>query len=226
MSSDISKRRKAAAEDQSSVYQDRRAALFAAAAEIFREQGLDGASLNEIAGRAGLDRASLYYYVASKEELYRQVVDSVVRSNVEAVLAVRDGEGTGADKLGRAVKLLMESYAANYPHLYIFVAEDFGRRGSTTRQGRSSKAAAAAAAWRQELSSLGDRYYEAVRSIVTEGFEDGTLQSDLTAGVVAHGVIGMTSWTHRWFRPDGPSSADTVADGFVAIMLQGLSADA
>ncbi|GAA1009821.1 TetR family transcriptional regulator [Acrocarpospora pleiomorpha] len=223
MTSDISRRRKIAAREQSAVYVERRQALMKAAAETFREQGLDGASLNDIASRAKLDRASLYYYVSSKEELYRALVEEIVQKNVEQVEIVRSGAGTGADKLREMIRLLMKSYAENYPHLYIFVAEDFGRRGPGRRQGRSSAKVAESQDWRAELSKLGDLYHTAVRDIVTEGFGDGSLSSPLSPGLVAHGVIGMVSWSHRWFDPDGRTTAKEIAEGFVHMVLDGLS---
>jgi AcrR family transcriptional regulator len=228
MDSDISRRRKLAAKEQSAVYKDRREALMAAAAETFREQGLDGASLNDIAQRAGLDRATLYYYVESKEELYRAVVEEVVHKNVAQVQAVKAGPGTGAEKLAEMIRHLMVSYAENFPHLYIFVAEDFGRRGPSGRQGRRpAKAAAAkkppAKDWRTELSDLGDVFHSSVRDIIAEGLADGTLSSSLTPGLIAHGVIGMVSWSHRWFKPEGRTSAEEVADGFANMVLSGLT---
>jgi TetR/AcrR family transcriptional regulator, cholesterol catabolism regulator len=223
MTSDISRRREVAAREQSSVYRDRRQALITAAAQTFREQGLDGASLNDIAERAGLDRASLYYYVESKEDLYRTVVEEVVRANVEQVQAVKSGSGSGAEKITEAIRLLMKSYAENYPHLYIFVAEDFGRRGPGRRQGRKSVKQPRAQDWRVPLSGLGDLYYRAIRDIVAEGFADGTLVSSLSPGLVAHGIIGMMSWSHRWFKPDGTASAETVAEGFSAMVINGLA---
>jgi AcrR family transcriptional regulator len=223
MTSDISRRRELAAQEQSAVYQERREALMKAAAETFREQGLDGASLIDIARRAGLDRASLYYYVSSKEELYRTVVESVVRRNLEQVQAILSGAGTGAEKLAEMIRRLMRSYAEHYPHLFVYLAEDFGRQGPTRRQGRSSAKVAETQNWRAELSTVGDQYYAAVRDIVAEGFRDGSLSSPLSAGLVAHGVIGMVSWGHRWFDPEGRSTAEEVAEGFAKMVLDGLS---
>ena len=52
MESDISRRRSHAAHEKNAVYTERRRALMKAAAETFREQGLDGSSLNDIARRA------------------------------------------------------------------------------------------------------------------------------------------------------------------------------
>lgn len=51
------------------------------AAEIeFAEKGLSGARVDEIAARAGVNKALLYQYFGNKEELYGVVLDTIYRS--------------------------------------------------------------------------------------------------------------------------------------------------
>ncbi len=53
-----------------------RARIRAAAAELFREHGFDGATLRAIATRAGMGASSIYRHVQSKEELLvRELAD-------------------------------------------------------------------------------------------------------------------------------------------------------
>lgn len=54
------------------------AAINSAAIEVFAREGLSGASTQAIAERAGLSKQQLHYYIASKEDLYRQVLQDVV----------------------------------------------------------------------------------------------------------------------------------------------------
>lgn len=44
-----------------------------AAAEVFGERGYDGARMQEIADRAGANKAMIYYYFASKEALFTAI---------------------------------------------------------------------------------------------------------------------------------------------------------
>lgn len=57
-----------------------------AALEVFREHGLAGARLEDIARRAGVSKGTIYLYFSSKEELFREVVRSTV------VAALDEGE--------------------------------------------------------------------------------------------------------------------------------------
>ncbi len=54
------------------------ASIHRAAIEVFAREGLTGASTQAIAEQAGLSKARLHYYIESKEDLYRQVLQDIV----------------------------------------------------------------------------------------------------------------------------------------------------
>ena len=56
-----------------------RATILKAAEQVYAERGLAGARTDAIAAAAGVNKALLYYYFKSKEELYQAVVGSQVR---------------------------------------------------------------------------------------------------------------------------------------------------
>ena len=49
-------------------------AILRAAAEVFRAEGYDSATLDTIAKRLGISRAAVLYYFPTKQDLLRQVV--------------------------------------------------------------------------------------------------------------------------------------------------------
>lgn len=63
-----------------------------AAEEVFAEHGFGGASMQQIADRAGLPKANLHYYFSTKEALYRQVVERILAIWLEAAGAFDDGD--------------------------------------------------------------------------------------------------------------------------------------
>src|SRR5271170_6350012 len=52
--------------------------IVATAASMFAEQGLAGARMDEIARAAKVNKALLYYYFRSKEELHRFVLETLL----------------------------------------------------------------------------------------------------------------------------------------------------
>ena len=72
--SGIGKRRSAAREESSAAYQRRRREIAAAAVRVFDRLGLQGASISAVAAELGIDRASVDYYISSKDELFDEVL--------------------------------------------------------------------------------------------------------------------------------------------------------
>lgn len=70
----------------------RREAIVAAAAEVFKELGFEGASMAEISARIGGSKATLYSYFKSKEELFVAVTHEEAKKQMEPALAALDQE--------------------------------------------------------------------------------------------------------------------------------------
>ena len=100
-SSNISKRRAAALDEGGAAYQGRRAEIIRAAGEVFKRLGFRGTKIGDIAEAVGMDRATIYYYVGGKEELFHQAVGDAVERNCLRAEAILTGPGTPAEKLRR-----------------------------------------------------------------------------------------------------------------------------
>lgn len=212
MSSGIGRRREAAQSGGRESYQERRKKLVAAAATVFREKGYGAASLGDIANVLGSDRASLYYYVSSKEELFHAVVFHAAEENVRLAEEIRDGDVSIPEKLAQLIEALMLSYEKHYPYLFVYVQEKMSLFGP---EGDHSE-------WAADMWDLNRRYESVVTSVVAEGMKQGVVRKSGRPKVVAYGIIGMLAWTHRWFRPDGPSTGAEISKAFSEMVLQGL----
>ncbi len=58
-------------------------AILRAALELFLERGIDGASIEQIAKRAGVGKLTVYRRWSSKEELIAQAIETLVATEVE-----------------------------------------------------------------------------------------------------------------------------------------------
>lgn len=211
MTSGIGRRRAAARDEGKAAYRERRAEIVHAAAEMFKHKGYRGTNLGDVADALGIDRASLYYYIGSKEELFHNVVGGAVEKNVVTAEAIRDGAGMPAEKLRTLVTGLMNSYAENYPFLYVFIQENLNQ----VSPDRS--------AWAREMRSFNKRYESAVVDIVQAGLDDGSFRSTGPASIIAYGIIGMVAWSNRWFNPNEfPVSAGQIGSAYAEMLLAGL----
>jgi AcrR family transcriptional regulator len=212
--SNIARRRQLAQDNGDREYQQKREQLFQIAGKVFREKGYDGASINDFATAIGIDRASVYYYISGKEELFQEIVQKAVRANVTMIEAIRASAEQPENKIEAFIVGLMKSYEEHYPYLYVYVQEDMARISAKN------------SSWAREMKKLGDRFEVAALEIVKEGIEKGVIQTwGGSAQLTAFAIVGMCNWSHRWFRPTGKVSAETIGRQFAGIVLNGIIAD-
>lgn len=75
-----------------SIRQRNQDLILKAASEAFSVTGFDATQTRDIAARAGIPKANLYYYFQSKENLYAQVLLSFVEPLLSASAALRESD--------------------------------------------------------------------------------------------------------------------------------------
>jgi AcrR family transcriptional regulator len=212
----IARRRAAAAasSDKNPGYQARVELLRQAAGKIFHERGFRGTTLNDIAAEAGVDRASIYYYVESKEQLFRDVVSEAVTANIAAATALMEQDLGASEKLGKMIEGLMSSFDRYYPYLYVFVQEDVTKLAS---EGSSDEQ------WVETVKGWNSTYFQIIRSTISSGITDGSFRTPLPPGVAANCIIGMLNYSSLWYRPDGLMDAEEIGNGISQLLLGGLN---
>lgn len=212
--SGIGQRRSAAKVANSAPYEDRRAAIIQAAAELFKEKGLLGTSLIDIARRLDTDRATLYYYFSSREDIFDAVVTDVVKRNLVEAESIRDSSGTAPEKLQTLIVDLMISFSEHYPFLFVYLQENMAHVPEKRK------------AWATEMRATNRRYEQTIEDIVQQGIAEGTLRDVGDSRVITYGIMGMVNWTNRWFNPDRTEqSAEEIGQTFAAMLLGGVVAD-
>lgn len=208
--SGYSRRRAAAKANKSEHYVERRRALVDAAATVFQEKGFSGASIDDIAIAAGLDRASIYYYAGGKQELFDEIVLDAFGANIEMAEAIRDTDRPPVEKLSKLVESLLVSYAEHYPYLYVFLQENVRRLQPSNRKKGVNHV------------DMYRRFERALETIVQEGIDGGDFRADISARLATYGILGMINWSHRWFDPNGPIDAAEVGRAFARMACDGL----
>lgn len=209
--SNIGKRRKLAKDDSSASYDARRKEIAEASIRVFNRLGFKGASMSAVAAELVIDRASLYYYFASKEELFDQLVRTVVERNLELVKQIEASDISPRRKLRDLINALMTSYGDNYPLFYIYIRENLSHVSNDRTE------------WSKSMRKINAETVDAVISIIETGYADNSLKKLGSARVVAYGILGIVGWTHRWFRPDRSDiSAEEIGKTYAELLLAGL----
>lgn len=181
--------------------------LLDAAAAQFREKGYSASTTRELAAAVGIQNASLYHHIRSKDDLlYQLCVESLERitQTVSAAIAVETEPELRLRSLVQA-------------HLATSLA-DQDRHATMLTELRSLPEDR-----RTEVVALRDRYETLVGEVIREGQDAGVLRSDINARQLTLGLLNMLNWTIFWFRPGGMSATE-IASVFASIFIDGTKA--
>jgi AcrR family transcriptional regulator len=97
--------------------------IIEAASAVFAEEGFAGARVDEIARRAGVNKAMLYYHVGDKRALYSEVLKRNFGRIEKALEEHLPDEGPAADRLRAVITIVERTIAANPDHPKIVLRE-------------------------------------------------------------------------------------------------------
>ncbi len=177
--------------------------VVAAAARVFRAKGYHAASLEDVADEVGMLKGSLYNYIASKEELLFSVVREPAEQLLERTRALVAAEGPATGKVVALARVHVGVLAENVVCAAVSVHEVAG-------MGRYP-----------EWAAMDREYVELVRAVLAAGVAEGTLRADLDVRTAGHVLVGSLNWLTRWWDPEGPVTADEMADRITATFLDG-----
>lgn len=177
------------------------------AARMFAAKGYRGTSLNDIGEALGMNKASLYYYVRSKEDLLHRLI---LRAGRRLRDVSQDPEVARLPAAAALERLVREHCRVVFEHR--------NELGVLVQQRRHL-----------ELESLGEvsgrerAYVERLKSLIARGIDEGQFrQTDVT--VAAQFVLDTVNGLLRWYRPDGRATREQIADETWRFVRGGLAA--
>lgn len=90
--------------------------ILKAALEVFAEKGFSAATMDDIAARAGVNKAMLYYYLGDKQTLFSQAVLGAVAPVQQAAQEVAEMAAPPTQRLVQLQAAFAQTFTAN-PHL-------------------------------------------------------------------------------------------------------------
>lgn len=90
------------------------------------EHGYHGTRLHDIARHVGIQKASLFHYFPSKDDLYRAVVDEGFGETEQTIRAVLAAEGSPVDKVRALVEAYVDMVAAHPQRTKILLRQSLG----------------------------------------------------------------------------------------------------
>ena len=189
------------ARPQSPDYDKRRDAILAAAARLYARRGFQGASVADLASACSTSKSLIYHYFPSKDDTLHAVMAAHLDDLVDAADEAMQ-TGNAEERLRALTLAFMRLYAgARDSHKVLLNELD----NLPPRQ-------------RAEVVAKQRRIISVVETLIRE------IRPDLNPLTLPLTMLffGMINWTHTWLRPQGPISAEAIADLAVNLMLDGL----
>jgi len=188
------------------MVETRRQQIDSVAGALFRERGYAATSVRDIAQRSGIQGASLYAHVASKEDVLWSIVQGAARRFHDAASAVSDHTDlTAADRLRRMIQAHVAVVTDDLGQASVFLHE--WRHLSDNR--------------RAVILAARDAYERRFRQVIEDGQRRGGFAT-VEAGLVTRAILDALNGICGWYRPDGRSSPSQIADHYAELFIHAL----
>lgn len=97
-----------------------------AATDVFVQKGMDGARMQEIADRAGINKALLHYYFRSKEKLFDAIFTKLIGIAFPRIGQILQSELPMSEKIERVIETYID-LLLKYPFLPVFIIKEMNR---------------------------------------------------------------------------------------------------
>jgi AcrR family transcriptional regulator len=177
----------------------------AAAVGLFSRKGYGATSTREVAKLLGIQKASLYYHVESKEDLLFLICQSSlkqIRNDVETAIG-------GAQAPLERTRILICSHIES-------LLRDGDRHSTTFAEMRSLSEDRL-----DQVLKLRDDYEDLVRSVLKDAQDAGALRNDVEAKYLCLALLGLMNRVMVWYRRGGPLSPNQIGRLLAVIFLSG-----
>ncbi|MCB2149727.1 MAG: TetR/AcrR family transcriptional regulator [Deltaproteobacteria bacterium] len=184
---------------------DRKATIKSVSIDLFFKKGYFATSISDIAGGSGIQKASIYYHYASKEDLLFHILKSTM-DDLTTTLKQCLAKGTGTEQRMRAavrghVRFHLERQKEN------FIANS-ELRGLTAEHYRS-------------ITQKRDEYELIFQDLIRQGAEQGVF-ADVDVKILSYAILTLCTAGATWYKPNGRLTVDEIADIYENFIISGL----
>jgi TetR/AcrR family transcriptional regulator len=192
------------ARPRAATYDEQRAQILQAAAEVFARRGYTAATMHEVATASGVSKATLYHYFSDKHQLLARIAQDHVQRLEALVLEVQRRGLPPHEHLDELIRRFMQAYAGAQ-HAQRVLTEDVKFLAPTERR-----------AIEDGERRVVQAYADAVAAVRPD-------LPSLLHKPLAMLLFGMINWTFTWLRPEGALTHQTLAPMVVELFCAGLA---
>ena len=188
-------------------FEEKQRVILDTAAEVFAEQGMEKASMAQVAARAQVSKPLLYHYYPSKDALIFAIITTHLEELDTVIEAADDDLDLAPDqRLRRLVGAVLESY----------------RGADNEHKVQLNATAALSDEQKTQITALERRIVRRFAEILEQINPDlNSLERPLLMPVTMS-LFGMMNWVYMWFKDGGRISREDYADVATTLILEGI----
>jgi AcrR family transcriptional regulator len=175
-----------------------------AAVRVFDRHGYEASSMVDVARETGLSKSSIYYHVASKEELLARSLERAFGPLLALLDEPEAKRGSPLERLKHIVHRVVIITLA-----YVHEVELLQRiKGNSTTERQALQ-------WRR-------RFDREIRAIVEQAAAAGEIRVDVEPGLLTRLIFGMSNSMTQWYRPAGKRAPEDIARAVSSLIFEGV----
>lgn len=187
-------------------FEEKRRGILNTAAAVFAEQGMEKASMAQIAAHGEVSKALLYHYYPSKDALIFAIIQTHLQELDEAIEAADDADLPARQRLRVLIgAVLMQYRGADNEHK----VQLNGSAAMTDEQ-------------KTAIHAIERRIVRRFSAVLREINPDLDNPERPLLQPVTMSLFGMMNWVYMWFRDGGRISRDDYADVATTLILEGI----
>jgi AcrR family transcriptional regulator len=176
-------------------------AIRSAALAVFGDRGFAASSIRELAASANMSVAGIYHHFPSKLEILFDLMTRTMEGLVERTgAALAEADVDAGSRLVAAVRAHVFFHMEERTASFVYNTE---LRSLDSRR-------------RERIVAQRDAYQRTWFEIVSEGQRRGEFDVD-DAAAVTRALLTMCTAVYSWYRSDGPSTQDEIADFYAEL---------
>lgn len=185
-------------------------AIYAAAAQLFREKGYKAASMRDLAERVDLKVSSLYSHIGSKEELLQKICFDNAQLFVQGMNLIEKQAISTIEKIKALIALHVDIAVKNPTSVTVFNDE----WKHLDNDGENSNLSA--------FLRLRKEYENRFQQIIIQGIKEGALK-EVNSNIALYTILTSVRWLHYWYKPARSIQPELLKEQIAALLLNGLA---
>lgn len=186
----------------------RKQQILARAAKLFRERGYSATSMRDIARSMGMEAASLYNHIDSKQAILSELLLNIAKEFTEGMSGIQSLDITSIKKLEALVSLHVRLTIQYNDSISLIPNEWVHLEGKSIRQ----------------FTRLRDNYELAFKKIMNDCIAEGSLRKH-NIEISSFSILSTLRWLYSWYSKNKNVDVKALESEMIQSLIYGLKSD-